>query len=588
MRRIIVIILCLLSMGLTAQTFSLQDILEDIYGQLAEEGMPMEDMAEQLMELASHPINLNQTNAEELGQLSWLSDEQIDDILMYQYQHPFVDVYELQLIASLKDYDIRNLLPFVYVGKVEDTKKIYFREVFRYAQHEITMRADARNIEDYEGDPMYGKLRYRFNYQNHVQMGLTIGRPTGAPWEKVEYGGYVQVQDIGMVKSIVAGNFQANFGQGLVVGTPFHMGKSSYITSGTNAKEGVRKFTAIGDDYPAFHGIGTTLRLGKMEVSGLYSLQQEDSIWKHVVGVNATGKWKKLKVGITAIENIQETIEEGETKEEGKAVVGLNARYNWGKVDVWGELAATQGKHWGIGSIVGMRLTPLGDVNLLALYRYYSPYFDNPYAYAFSEKSRLNDENGFYLGAEVRRLAKWRFAGYVDAFREGYDAMFQTDWQPNSLYHMDWRLRARQQTNKDTYALRYRFYYHLPCWTFRTQADANMVKTEGWNYGISVFQDIEYQSATIPIVVQMRIQAFDARQWNNRIYAYENDVLYAYSIPNVYGLGGRFWVNMRYKINDMFAIYLRLSETVYHKAWAAEHEKRNTRTDVHALVRIKL
>ena len=582
------IILWLMTVGLTAQNIRLQDILEDIYGQLAEEGIAIEDMAEQLMEIAAHPINLNQTNAEELGQLSWLSDEQIDDILMYQYQHPFVDIYELQLIESLKDYDIRNLLPFVYVGEVEETQKIYFREVFRYANHEITLRADARNIEDYEGDPLYGKLRYRFNYQNHVQMGLTIGRPTGAPWEKVEYGGYIQVQDIGMVKSMLAGNFQANFGQGLVVGTPFHMGKSSYIASGTNAKEGVRKFTAVGDDYPAFHGIGTTLRLGKMEVSGLYSLQQEDSTWKHIVGVNATGKWKKLKVGITAIENIQETIEEGETKEEGKAVVGMNARYNWGKVDLWGEVAATQGTHWGVGNIVGVRLTPIDDVNLLALHRYYSPYFNNPYAYAFSEKSRLNDENGFYLGAEVKRLAKWRFAGYVDAFREGYDAMLQTDWQANQQYHMDWRLRTRKQTDKDTYALRYRFYYHLPCWTFRTQADANMVKTEGWNYGISVFQDIEYQSATLPIVVQMRMQAFDARQWNNRIYAYENDVLYAYSIPNVYGLGGRFWVNVRYKINDMFAIYLRVSETIYQKAWAEEHKKRNTRTDVHALVRIKL
>jgi hypothetical protein len=366
------------------------------------------------------------------------------------------------------------------------------------------------------------------------------------------------------------------------------MGKSSYIASGTNAKEGVRKFTAVGDDYPAFHGIGTTLRLGKMEVSGLYSLQQEDSTWKHIVGVNATGKWKKLKVGITAIENIEETTKEEKTDRQGKAVVGMNARYNWGKVDLWGEVAATQGTHWGVGSIVGVRLTPIDDVNLLALHRYYSPYFNNPYAYAFSEKSRLNDENGFYLGAEVKRLAKWRFAGYLDAFREGYDAMLQTDWQANQQYHMDWRLRARQQTDKDTYALRYRFYYHLPCWTFRTQADANMVKTERWNYGISVFQDIEYQSATLPIVVQMRMQAFDARQWNNRIYAYENDVLYAYSIPNVYGLGGRFLVNVRYKINDMFAIYLRVSETIYQKAWAEEHKKRNTRTDVHALVRIKL
>ena len=84
------------------------------------------------------------------------------------------------------------------------------------------------------------------------------------------------------------------------------------------------------------------------------------------------------------------------------------------------------------------------------------------------------------------------------------------------------------------------------------------------------------------------MQAFDARQWNNRIYAYENDVLYAYSIPNVYGLGGRFWVNVRYKINDMFAIYIRVSETIYQKAWAEEHEKENARTDVHALLRVKL
>ena len=101
-------------------------------------------------------------------------------------------------------------------------------------------------------------------------------------------------------------------------------------------------------------------------------------------------------------------------------------------------------------------------------------------------------------------------------------------------------------------------------------------------------QDIEYHLPTIPIVLQLRLQAFDARQWNNRIYAYENDVLYAYSIPNVYGLGGRFWLNARYKINDTFSLYLRVSETIYQRAWAIEHDKKSTRTDVHALLRVKL
>jgi hypothetical protein len=88
-----------------AQQYQLADILEDIYGQLAEYGIAMDDVAEQLMEIAEHPIDLNQTNAEELSQLCWLTDEQIDDILLYQYQHAFVSVYDLQLIHSLKDYD---------------------------------------------------------------------------------------------------------------------------------------------------------------------------------------------------------------------------------------------------------------------------------------------------------------------------------------------------------------------------------------------------------------------------------------------------------------------------------------------------
>ena len=586
MRWRVVGIVWLVCMSSWAQQYQLAYILEDIYGQLAEYGIAMDDVAEQLMEIAENPIDLNQTNAEELGQLCWLTDEQIDDILLYQYQHAFVSVYDLQLIHSLKDYDIRNLLPFVEVkgDRLEvKGKDMYFREVFHYAKHEITLRADARNIEDYENDPMYGKLRYRFDYQKKVQAGLTICRPTGGAWEQMQYGAFVQLQDIGCIKNLSAGNFQANFGQGLVIGSPFKMGKNRWMSSGMNAREGVRKFTSVSDDYQAFHGIGTTLRWGWAEVSAMYSIdQQKDSVWHHLVGVNVTGKWKKLKVGVTAIENIYSD------STDAQSVVGINARYNWGKVDLWGEVAATQGKRWGWGGIVGMNFTPISDVNILALYRYYSPYFDNPYAYAFSEKSRLNDENGFYLGVDVRTFAKWRLAAYVDAFREGYDAMTQADFIPNQTYDMNWRVRARRQVDKDTYALRYRLVYRLHGWVFRTQMDANIVKTDGWNYGVSLLQDVEYHVPTLPIVLQIRAQAFDAREWNNRIYAYENDVLYAYSIPNVYGLGGRFWLNAQYKINDTFSLYLRVSETIYQQAWAVEHNKNSTRTDVHALLRVKL
>ena len=154
---------------------------------------------------------------------------------------------------------------------------------------------------------------------------------------------------------------------------------------------------------------------------------------------------------------------------------------------------------------------------------------------------------------------------------------------------MHFRLRAKTKNNIDTYSARYNIVWSEGQWKLKTQIDANMVYAKQmWNYGWSLFQDVEYRFANVPIVLQFRAQAFDAKNWNNRVYLYENDVLYAYAIPFVYGFGGRFWLNARYKINDTFSLYLRVSETVYQSAWAASHDKKNTRTDVHALLRVKL
>ena len=123
MRWRFVCIVGLICMTCWAQQYQLEDILQDIYNQLDEYGIAMDDIEEQLMNIAENPINLNNTTAEELSQLCWLTDEQIDEILLYQYKHAFVSVYDLQLIHCLKDYDIRNLLPFVYIGTQEKETK---------------------------------------------------------------------------------------------------------------------------------------------------------------------------------------------------------------------------------------------------------------------------------------------------------------------------------------------------------------------------------------------------------------------------------------------------------------------------------
>ena len=614
-RRIEIIILLVLFCVSTiySQSFSLEDILEDIYNELSEEGeVPLEEVQEELLELASYPINLNQTTADELSKLRFLSDEQIDAILLYQYQHPFQDIYELQLIDCLKDYEIRNMLPFVEVKPIPYPslklgEKMYFREVFHYAKHEMTLRMDARNIEDFEGDPMYGKLRYRFNYRNRVQAGVSVLRRQGdkaieQEGDRWDYGGYIQLKDIGPMKTIVAGNYQASFGYGLVVGSPFKRGKSAYIQSTATTDEGLKKYSSVGNSYNYFHGVGATARVSRWaDVSAFYSLRRgKEEAWQHVVGVNATGRWKRLKVGVTAMETIEASSSQFRERSqasysleakrrEAKGAMGVNARWNKGKVDIWGEVATSHGNKWGVGVITGVRYRPISDMNLLAIYRYYSPEFDNVYANSLCSWSRMKDEHGGYLGVEYNRLKNWQLSAFGDVWKTGFETMAQADFIPQKNYRMHTRFRVKRKDEKDTYSLRWNMVYEFGQWKMKTQADGNMVQAEGeWTYGWSVLQDVEYRFADVPIVLQLRAQAFDAREWNNRVYIYENDVLYAYAIPFVYGLGGRFWLNARYKINDIFSVYLRVSETIYQSAWAMEHDKKGSRTDVHALLRVKL
>ena len=597
------------------QEIRVEDVLEDIFNQLSEDGdLAYEDIEEELLSIAENPMDLNEVTGEDLSRLMFLSDEQIDAILMYQYQHGFRELYELQLIDCLKDYEIRNLLPFVEVkptpdpslkGRASLKEKMYFREVFHYAKHEMTLRMDARNIEDFIGDPMYGKFRYRFNYQNRVQAGVTAMMATGdgrlAMGERWDYGGYVQLKDIGPMKTIVAGNYQANFGYGLVVGSPFKRGKSAYIQSTVTTDEGLKKFSSVGNSYNYFHGVGATAQIKWADVSAFYSLRREkDEMWQHVVGMNATARWKRWKVGVTGVETFEATSSQFRERSQASyslevkrrdvsGAMGANVRYNWGKVDVWGEVAASHTEQWGWGTIMGVRVNPISDLNLLAIYRYYSPEYDNIYANALSSKTRVYNEHGGYLGVEYNRLRNWQLSLFGDVWKEGYETMAQADFVSPKDYKMHMRLRAKRKNEIDTYSARWNGVWELGEWKLKTQVDANMVyANEKWSYGFSVFQDVEYRFVKVPIVLQLRAQAFDAREWNNRVYMYENDVLYAYSIPFVYGLGGRFWLNARYKINDTFAVYLRVSETVYQGAWAAEHDKKHTRTDVHALLRVKL
>jgi hypothetical protein len=59
------------------------------------------------------------------------------------------------------------------------------------------------------------------------------------------------------------------------------------------------------------------------------------------------------------------------------------------------------------------------------------------------------------------------------------------------------------------------------------------------------------------------LQYFETDGYNSRLYAYENDVLYSFSIPVFYDKGYRYYVNLNYDINKKLSIWLKWAQTVY-------------------------
>ena len=169
--------------------------------------------------------------------------------------------------------------------------------------------------------------------------------------------------------------------------------------------------------------------------------------------------------------------------------------------------------------------------------------------------------------------------------------MLETTYLPNSEASIRLRLQAKQKARRDTYSARLQVNWTDGQWRLRTQVNANIVadSTQQVTYGLSIHQDIQYAFPTVPLTLQLRLQGFDARHYYNRIYNYENDVLYGYSVPAVYGQGGRIYLNMRWQIIRQLGLYLRISNTVYAPSWPASHPGVSaTRTDVHLLLRATL
>lgn len=528
----------------------------------------------------------------------------IDKDLIRNSRHQVVFKYQRVLerqkgFKSLPD-SVLNKLPDKsrYLGSPD---KLYFRykgSFGKFIKTGILMEKDAGE-EFFRGSNSYG---FDF-YSAHISYNSKHG----------------------LIKNITLGDYHISWGQGLLVWSGYSFGKSAY-TSNIVRRRSATKGNLSADENRFLRGASITLGTGKFNFTAFCSYKAIDANpADSISGKNYFAGFVKTGCHATPLDLIKEksvkqtTIGSGFQYNGNRLKLGLNSyyllfdkilmssnalykkhsfsgnelsgisldyRYLAGKTQVFGETAYSNSS---IATINGLLFILRPEIMIGVIHRYYQPGYFSYYANAFSENSSVNNENGFYLGGEFQ-FADFRLKMFGDIFSfpwlkyrvnspsEGYDYFFELG---RGIKKSDLYFRYKRQEKPENYfdnnkifdirvLLKENFrlngiYYAGKNFRFQNRLEITRVTFHDAksDYGLLGFQDIIYYQKQVALEYSLRIAYFNASEYNARIYAYERDVLYAYTSQMHYGKGWRFVAMIKWKAAKFLTVWLRASQTYF-------------------------
>jgi len=285
--------------------------------------------------------------------------------------------------------------------------------------------------------------------------------------------------------------------------------------------------------------------------------------------------------------------------------------YTFRNLHLFGEAAFTANADKAF--INGLIISVSSRVDMSLLYRNISKSYQSLYTTAFTENTFPTNEKGLYTGISIRPQYAWRIDAYVDFYKfpwlryradapsAGADYLLQLNYKPNKQLEIYTRYRAESKAiNVNPDNLTMPPVIHQPRKNWRTQVSYKINtaitlrnRTElVWfdkkgkmpAEGFLIYFDFIYKPLLMPISGNIRVQYFETEGYNSRLYAYENDILYSFSIPVFYDKGYRYYININYDINKKTSFWIKYAQTVYRDknvtGTGLDEIKGNKRTEV--------
>lgn len=572
-----------------------------------------EDLLEQLdeweMEENKRP-NINSLSYEMAIQKLHFNDYQYYQLQKYIEEFgALASIYELEVIDGFTADDIRWLSKFVRVvyPSAEDH---LFENFFKKSKSTLLIRFqqiierqagyDTSRSNHYAGSPAHACFKYTFNVQNRIVLKISGEKDPGEQFFRGDqrygfdfYSGSLLFQRFGIVKSAVAGDYRLNFGQGLALGSSLLSGKGGGPDDLRRFSSGIR---AIAPTNEGTFLRGGAVTLGETRYSATAFYGRQFGTLKQAMGINFDYQHALFKVGIRVIgiSTADTTLQDTKTIFRSYILpttfnAAVDHQFLFKRVILFGETAIDSKGHFGT---IQSLLAPLSPTSKLALIiRHYSKAYQSPLGSPFRASSDGIAESGCYLTSSHILSRKFEMQLYGDYYQLR-DPSYRTDapivgmdfgvsglftLSRNSKITLRYTFRDKPENDetlnptrplRDHLRHKYRlqFYYHpMSQITSKTEINGviNTYSSGRQRFsGFLIFQDLALQFSRPDIAIHLRAAYFNTDRYDERIYAYEDDIYYAFTIGTYYYTGIRGYIVLRWHYR-WISIWLRVSQTHY-------------------------
>lgn len=365
-----------------------------------------------------------------------------------------------------------------------------------------------------------------------------------------------------------------------------------------------------------------------MQISGLHRTESErakrGTLGEQVAGGNIRYAKRTFSIGATAahtrysspIQPDFSLYQRFRFSGQENFVAGIDYQAVVRNVSFFGE--TSRSNNGGYATLNGLVASLHPRLSVSIVQRHFARDYQNTHVNVFGENNIVaSNESGVFAGVQTTLSSKWTMTGYADLVKYPWmryrvnapgvytDYMLQLNYKPDRKHEFYLRYRVRdneQNSSLDDLLITYPAATRQQNWrlhsVYQVHPNVQMKTRVEWvkwqkegsaSNGFLLYQDIIFKKLGSKWSLIGRYAMFDTQDWNSRLYAYESDVLYAFSIPAYAGKGTRFYTMLKLDVVRGLDLWIRYATFIYNDrnliSSGNNEIQGNQKTDLHVQLR---